>query len=679
MGENGRLLKIGKVVINVSPNPFVDEKTFIQTLDIYNGKINIRSGSGVNAIQLNVWVDANHPIIHLDADVPNTTHLTAYTQIWRNKVDTMKKLEVSDLNYFPEEYGPTIIQPDVLMKEPDEVVWYHHNPEVPGFKLNLKMQGLENFPLQNPLKDRIFGAEMGGYNFRKKDDSTLVSSSGQQRNLQIAILTQQPSTPGKWLASIETVINKKLVTSTKKFYEQHAAWWHQFWSRSWITISNNDTVETPLGKENAGKVITRGYTLQRFMNGCAGRGNYPIKFNGSIFTVDYPGGEGFADYRRWGTGYWWQNTRLPYWTMAAAGDFDMMHPLFKTYFAQLPLEKYRTQVSFHHEGAYYPECTYFWGSTFTESWGKKSLEESTDKLQESGYHKYEWVSGLELSSLMFEYYSYTQQKKFAADTLLPLAEQILLFFDQHYKLDETGHLKFEPSQALETWWKCTNALPEIAGVHYLIKKIKELPPELVPQRLKNLVMKMEKIIPDVPIREFENKKMLAPAEKFENKSNVENPELYAVFPFRLYGLGKPGINLALNAWDYRDPKGYEGWRQDDLWAALLGKTDDAKNGIVNRASHWNKDSRFPAFWGPNYDWIPDQDHGSVLLKTTQSMLLQCDDKEIRLLPAWPKNWDVSFKLNAPYNTTVECVYKGGKTEKLIVTPEARRKDVVMGK
>ena len=32
--------------------------------------------------------------------------------------------------------------------------------------------------------------------------------------------------------------------------------------------------------------MTCGYTLQRWMNACAGRGNYPIKFNGTIFTVD---------------------------------------------------------------------------------------------------------------------------------------------------------------------------------------------------------------------------------------------------------------------------------------------------------------------------------------------------------------------------------------------------------
>ena len=64
------------------------------------------------------------------------------------------------------------------------------------------------------------------------------------------------------------------------------------------------------------------------------------------------------------------------------------------------------------------------------------------------------------------------------------------------------------------------------------------------------------------------------------------------------------------------------------------------------------------------------------MTTLQTMLLQSDGKKIYVLPAWPKKWDVSFKLHAPYNTTVEGKFKAGKLEKLTVTPEARRKDVV---
>jgi hypothetical protein len=59
----------------------------------------------------------------------------------------------------------------------------------------------------------------------------------------------------------------------------------------------------------------------------------------------------------------------------------------------------------------------------------------------------------------------------------------------------------------------------------------------------------------------------------------------------------------------------------------------------------------------------------------QEMLMQTIGDQIVLFPAWPKEWDVSFKLHAPKNTTVEVVYSGKKLVKLEVTPESRRKDV----
>ena len=65
--------------------------------------------------------------------------------------------------------------------------------------------------------------------------------------------------------------------------------------------------------------------------------------------------------------------------------------------------------------------------------------------------------------------------------------------------------------------------------------------------------------------------------------------------------------------------------------------------------------------------------------TTNLMLMQADPIEaggaIRLLPAWPRDWDVSFKLHAPGKTTVECVYWGGEIVSLRVMPESREKDV----
>ncbi len=110
--------------------------------------------------------------------------------------------------------------------------------------------------------------------------------------------------------------------------------------------------------------------------------------------------------------------------------------------------------------------------------------------------------------------------------------------------------------------------------------------------------------------------------------------------------------------------------------AYLGLTDEVRENLVGRARNKHKDSRFPAFWGPNFDWIPDQDHGGVLMKAFQSMLMQTEGKKIFLLPAWPKEWNVDFKLHAPYKTVIQGRVENGKLLDLKVTPEDRRKDVV---
>ena len=111
--------------------------------------------------------------------------------------------------------------------------------------------------------------------------------------------------------------------------------------------------------------------------------------------------------------------------------------------------------------------------------------------------------------------------------------------------------------------------------------------------------------------------------------------------------------------------------------AYLGLADEARRIRCGPARSHDDRSRFPAFWGPNYDWVPDQDHGSILLKTVQAMLMQTDGRKIYLLPAWPADWDVRFKLHAPYRTVVEGEYRGGKLVHLSVTPESRRSDVVI--
>ncbi len=425
-------------------------------------------------------------------------------------------------------------------------------------------------------------------------------------------------------------------------------------------------------------LVSQMYHLQRFITACAGRGAYPIKFNGSLFTVPPGPTAADPDYRRWGPGYWWQNTRLPYLSLCASGDIDLMRPLFRMYADELlPLCKYRTRHYLGHDGAFYPECIHFWGAIFGETYGWTPFAQRADKLQESGWHKWEWVGGLELCWLMLDAAEYTEDTAFLRQTALPFAREILTFFDQHYPTNAQGELVMHPSQALETWWRCTNAMPELAGCRAVTERLLALPAEIAPPADRALWRQLHGKLPPLPLRTVNGRTALAPAATYDQKSNIENPELYAVFPFRLIAVGKPNLDWGIAALEHRWDRGHSGWRQDDLFMAYLGLADDARKNLVARARSHDPNERFPAFWGPNYDWTPDQDHGGVLMKALQAMLLQADGRRLFLFPAWPRHWDVEFKLDAPYRTTIEGVYRGGRLETLRVTPEARRADVVI--
>jgi len=235
-----------------------------------------------------------------------------------------------------------------------------------------------------------------------------------------------------------------------------------------------------------------------------------------------------------------------------------------------------------------------------------------------------------------------------------------------------------PSQALETWWRCTNATPELAGCIAVTERLLALPPELASLPDRGLWQRLRAKLPPIPLREVDGRRALAPAATFANKSNIENPELYPVFPFRLFAFNRPNPDWALAALEHRWDRGHSGWRQDDIFMALLGLADQARQGLAERASKWNEKRRFPAFWGPNYDWVPDFDNGSVAQLALQTMLVQTVGEKIYLFPAWPaERWDVTFKLHAAGQTVLEGELKDGRLVQLTVTPESRRKDVVV--
>ncbi|MNI48857.1 hypothetical protein D3C73_1034430 [compost metagenome] len=273
------------------------------------------------------------------------------------------------------------------------------------------------------------------------------------------------------------------------------------------------------------------------------------------------------------------------------------------------------------------------------------------------------------------------------DKYLPLMESSLTFFKDHYTylakqrgakaLDGDGHLVLYPGSGAETYKMAYNSTSTIAALKTVLQRLVELPG--LTENKRNEWIAMHKTIPDINFRSFQGHTTIAPAKLWERINNVESPQLYPVYPWGIYGIGKAGLDTAINTFKYDTDvlkfRSHVGWKQDNIFAARLGLTEDAAKLTTLKL----KDSgrRFPAFWGPGFDWTPDHNWGGSGMIGLQEMLLQADGKQIYLFPAWPKDWDVHFKLHAPYQTTVEGTLKDGKLIDLKVLPESRKKDIII--
>src|SRR5580704_1281937 len=164
--ENSINLKLGRIRIKVSPNPFKSGETFRQTLRLRTAEIEIVAAS----IRIRIWVDANHPIVRIEADSDVPFEMEALLQMWRTSPRTTQT-QTSDMfknlagkNSDPH---PTIVGPDqILNGPPNTVTWCHHNVkrDPDPYEINLKLQGLGHMLVQmpHPLLGRTFGGSMRG-------------------------------------------------------------------------------------------------------------------------------------------------------------------------------------------------------------------------------------------------------------------------------------------------------------------------------------------------------------------------------------------------------------------------------------------------------------------------------------------------------------------------------------
>lgn len=657
--EADRLLKVGRIRVSVEGNPFGSAE-FEQRLNLYEGVIELRD-SGVHA-EFYFDPDVHVAYLVLSSDVKREIRITA--ESWRNEPRTLGADTPWTVKDNP--FGMKFIESaDRYISLKKGICWYHRN-ENSVYDLTLRHQQLQDsksyFP--DPITNLIFGGYVSSSQMIPLNDSTLVSK-GAVKHAVISIATYSEQLPlASWLSNIQKTVRS---SSPVKALEASRKKWAEVWSRSYIYI------ETP-EEGDLGYRISQAYALQRFMSVASGKGRFPIRFNGSIFTVDPEFTRAWEsltpDHRAWGNCYWWQNTRFPYYSMLAAGDYENMLPLFDFYGDRFDAFKCLASRYYGAKGLFIPETVTLFGTYSNGDYGWEREKLGVNKVASPWIGKI-WVQSLELSKLAMDYYFYTGDTSFLRSYVVPLLTETLLYFDSRF-IGSHDRICIDDTQALEAYWyHVKNDMPTIAGLHAVVKAALKLPVDACGDDLEMLLNRVQRALVTLPIRRTIRGEVFKVAEEYtvtsqrDRSLTGESPELYAVFPFGLVNFSNDSIGIGRRTYERRIYDGSVGWGQDGINAVILGLVDESVANLKIKLDNSNKNFRFPVMWGPNHDWVPDQDHGSNLMLMIQGMLYQHYDGIDYLLPTFPKNWNARFRLAVPGRRFVEAEFKHGKCQRVI--------------
>ena len=700
--EDNTLLKLGRVRISFEQP--LDSGLFCQMLQLEKGRVLIWAGDEEARTGIEVWTDVFQPVVHVDIHSPVKQRIRAAYESWRYEDRPLRKNEGFMTSYKWAPPRGLMVKGDQIEAHRRHITFLHQNPESPTMlDVTAEEQGMEALKdsLYNPIANLVFGGRLSGKGLRFEDvvDGSyldtdykafrLKSRPGRHHRVQLTLCTLQGE-KGTAPAKIRKQWLKALARQARRVrYDRDQArtlaWWQQFWNRSYIRI-NTDSERADDASCQAWEV-GRNYQLFRYQLACNAYGQWPTKFNGGLLTFDpvfVNAQRPFSpDFRNWGGGtFTAQNQRLVYFPMLKSGDVDMMVPPFEFYRRLQRNAELRSRHYWQHGGACFTEQMENFGLPNPSEYTWKRPADSDAGVEYNKWLEYLWDTSLEFCYMILEARRYGGMD---IGEYIPLIESCLTFFDEHYRyearqrgepeLDDEGCLKIYPGSGCETYKLALNPASTVAALRVLTESLLDYPlNDSQRQRWTAFLA----TVPQLPVREVDGYRMLAPAAAWDRVNNTEAPQLYPVFPWHIVGVDSPDRELAVNAYwhdpDVRKFYSHVGWKQYNIFAACLGLRDEAKSLTLQKFA--DGPHRFPTFWGPGFDWTPDHNWGGSAMIGLQEMLLQCSGDRLILFPAWPRDWDVSFKLHAPGQTVVEATLKDGEMTALKVTPAEREKDII---
>lgn len=474
------------------------------------------------------------------------------------------------------------------------------------------------------------------------------------------------------------VASGEVLPSVRQVAEQR---WEDYWRRGGIAIN------AKAGPSDPAHQVGRNHTLARFLLAANQGAELPPRVRGGLADTK----DGLS------VGWTGQGLRMLGWAAVAGGDDDLLTPVLRLYRDRHGVAKARATLA-KVPGALYPEA-------MTVA-GLSALPTGADGMPIDPLHARHLTSPLE-----FAWMAARARLEFGRDLRadLPWMLDAVRAIDGLYTpkpaptkptkgakpappaAPAPGPLVLQPASALGVCPGATNPADLVAGLRALTSHLATS--DQVGQGDRDAMAALGARLPELPVGRRGETEFLLPAAKAPRIIGAtELPELHAAWPFGLVGVAAPtGLELAQATWELaKEPRGEPrkavSLRRGDVSGqptlailASLGLAEEAGKAAIAKMADAASSARFPLIHGAAAEG-PDLASLGAGMAGLQAMLVasEPDPKgRIFLLPAWPRNWDVTFRVRAAGGTLIDGVVESGKLVRLVTTPVERRDDIVL--
>jgi hypothetical protein len=485
--------------------------------------------------------------------------------------------------------------------------------------------------------------------------------------------------------------------------ESHQVWWQDFWSRTFVRLQSAD---------GQAEQAQRWRNLHLYHMASSSRGELPPKWNGSLFVTT-------GDQRRWGSQYWVWTTEMLYFPLLAADAIDLTEPFFNMYVRQLPDCEKAAQQRWGVSGAYFPETTAFDGPTVLPddvaaefqdvllgrkphtamSPRAKALCQFDSQLRvviEPYKGRFSWIShvassGSELAVQAWWRYRYTGDREWLRTHAYPLLRGTVEFYRHLVKKESDGRYHLSGTNVHEDFWGVGDSIMDLAAIRgtapLAIRAAEILD---VDADLRGHWKELLANLAPYPMGADPRAKALTGGAladdvwaagylgEINGQNNPEDVWLTPVFPFENWTLAtrdaavdaivRKTLDLAPRHAAVLGGAGLNTAIRTPIAAVRAGRGKELPR-ILERyyAAFAPLPNGMSLFEGPTAASV---EHLGLLTTTLQEALLQSvaprpgEPEVIHVFPAWPPQWDASFRLLARGGFLVSSESEAGEVTRI---------------